>query len=112
VHELSLCEAIAGSVSRHADGRPVARVNVRIGHLRQVVPDTLTFCWGVLVDGTDLAGSALEVEQVPATLRCNECGTVTTLDLPILMCEACQTTDVTLLTGEELTIMSLDLAEA
>jgi hydrogenase nickel incorporation protein HypA/HybF len=40
VHELSLCEAIAGVVKPHAGGRHVDVVRVRIGALRQVVPES------------------------------------------------------------------------
>src|SRR4051812_2399811 len=36
VHELSLCEAIAATVTRHAGERTASCVVVRIGHLRQV----------------------------------------------------------------------------
>ena len=43
MHELSLCEAIAGVVKPYADGRHVDIVRVRIGALRQVVPESLSF---------------------------------------------------------------------
>ena len=54
MHELSVAEAIAGAVNRHADGRPVTSVLVRIGHLRQVVPDALTFSWQMITTGSEL----------------------------------------------------------
>ncbi len=111
MHELSLCEAIAGAVTRHAAGRPVARVLVRIGHLRQVVPDALTFSWEMLSTGTDLEGSVLDVESVPAVVSCSACGEETTLDLPILACGRCYNRDVTLISGEEFAVVSLELAE-
>lgn len=111
MHELSLCQAIAESVARHAQGRPVARVAVRIGHLRQVVPDSLLFSWEVLTSGTDLAGTALDVEQVPVTIECNRCGATSVLDDPIMLCGSCRNSDVTVLTGEEMLVVSLSLAE-
>lgn len=111
MHELSLCQAIAESVERHADGRTVARVSVRIGHLRQVVPDALTFSWEVLTAGTSLDGSVLDIEHVPATIECQRCHTTTTLTLPILLCPDCDSADVVVRTGEELLVVSLDLAE-
>ena len=111
MHELSLCEAIAGAVNRHAGGRPVTRVLVRIGHLRQVVPDALTFSWQMICTGTDLEGSLLEVESVPATVACRACGAETTLDMPIVACGQCFSRDVELLSGEEFAVVSLELAE-
>ena len=111
MHELSLCQAIAESVTRHADGRPVSAVAVRIGHLRQVVPDSLLFSWEMLTTGSDLEGSVLEVEHVPATIECDRCSATTTLDMPIMLCGACGHSDVTVLTGEELLVVSLNLTE-
>ncbi len=111
MHELSLCDAIVTSVTKHAEGRPVTQVTVRIGHLRQVVPDALQFGWEMLTDTTDLKGCALVIEQVPATVVCLECAAQTTLDMPILCCAACDSFEVKLVTGEEFHIVSMDVAE-
>lgn len=110
MHELSLCEAIAGVVLQHAGERQVERVVVRIGQLRQVVPDALTFSWGILASSQGLDGCALEVEMVPATVACNACGRETTLDAPILGCAECYSRDVKLLSGEEFAVVSLEMA--
>lgn len=111
MHELSLCEAIAATVTRHAGDRTAAAVVVRIGHLRQVVPDALSFCWTLLTEGTALDGCSLEIEQVPAVIHCSRCGEETTLDVPLLICPGCESDDVTLRSGEEFQVVSLDLAE-
>jgi hydrogenase nickel incorporation protein HypA/HybF len=112
VHELSLCDAILGTTMKYAEGRPVRQVTVRIGHLRQVVPDALLFGWEVLTESTDLKGCELVIEQIPATVECRECRAVTTLDMPILACATCESFEVTLLSGEEFLIVSMDLAKA
>jgi len=108
---MSLCQAIAEAVAEHAGGATVRRVDVRIGHLRQVVPDALTFSWGLLTASTSLDGAELVIEQVAATLSCGDCAAVTELDLPILVCGSCGSHTVTLLTGEEFGIVSYHLAE-
>jgi hydrogenase nickel incorporation protein HypA/HybF len=112
MHELSIAEAIADKVRQRAAGRPVAAVAIRVGHFRQIVPDALEFCWTMVTDATGLEGCRLEIEQVPATLRCNECDTVSTLDVPIMMCEHCGSSQVTLLTGQEFLVVSLELLDA
>jgi hydrogenase nickel incorporation protein HypA/HybF len=112
VHELSLCEAILAKAIKHADGRSVKQVNVRIGHLRQVVPDALLFGWEVLTDSTDLKGTELVIEQIPATVRCSECGKESTLDMPILACGSCGSFEVKLLSGDEFLVVSMELADA
>ena len=65
----------------------------------------------MLTEGTDLGGSKLVIEQVPAVIECDACGAETTLDVPILMCSTCESDDVTLVSGEEFLIVSFDLEE-
>ncbi len=112
MHELSLCEAIATTVTRHAGPREATAVVVRVGHLRQVVPDALTFCWTMLTDGTDLQGCALEIEQVPVVIRCDGCQAESVLEVPLMLCPACASDDVTLLSGEEFLVVAVDLVDA
>ena len=109
MHELSLCEAIADTVVRRAAGRPVTRATVRIGAMRQVVPDSMSFCWTMLTDGSELDGCALDIEHIDAVIAC-VCGARTTLRQPILVCDSCGSVDVVLETGEELLLVSIDLA--
>ena len=73
MHELSLAQAIADATLRYADGRPVVDVRVRIGHFRQVVPDALQFAWELLTADSELEGTMLIVEHVPAVVRCGVC---------------------------------------
>ena len=110
MHELSLAQAILEHVEAHAGGRPVRRVDVRIGYLRQVVPDSLAFAWEMLTEGTARAGCKLVIEHVPAVVQCRVCGAETTLDWPVLACAACESHDVELRSGEDLHVASLDVA--
>ncbi len=112
MHELSICGSIADIVGRHADGRQVDVIHLRVGMLRQIVPDTLTYCWGLVSADTPLAGSRLDVDHVPARVECRACGTSSELAAPVFRCPGCDSTEVGLVAGEEFLITSLDLAEA
>ena len=48
MHELSLASAIVETVERHAGGAAGARGDVRVGRLRQVVPESLEFYFGIV----------------------------------------------------------------
>jgi hydrogenase nickel incorporation protein HypA/HybF len=109
VHELSIAEAIVAIASRHADGARVERVEVKVGHLRQVVPDALGFAFELVTAGTPLEGAELVFEEVPAAGRCRACGAETDfLELP-LACGGCGGFDLELLRGEELLVDALVL---
>jgi hydrogenase nickel incorporation protein HypA/HybF len=110
MHELSLCRSIATIVRRAANGRKVATIHVDCGDLRQVVPGTLTHCWGLVSAEGDLAGSRLLVNRIPAVLHCRECQARTQLDdLPILKCAACGSSAIDVVSGEEFAVAAIDV---
>jgi hydrogenase nickel incorporation protein HypA/HybF len=112
VHELSIADAVLQIVDRHAAGRRVTLVELRVGHLRQVVPDALTFAWQLVSEGSCAEGAELIVEQVPASVSCASCAADTTLEEFPARCMACGSLDVEVTGGEELLVDSLELEEA
>ena len=111
MHELSIADAIVQIALRHANGRPVAAVEVSVGHLRQVVPSSLEFSFELLCSGTPLEGARLELDEVMPRGRCRACGTESELpDFP-LRCTRCGGLHLELLAGEELTVDALELEE-
>jgi hydrogenase nickel incorporation protein HypA/HybF len=111
MHELSIASAIVAIAERHAAGRRVAAVEVRVGHLRQVVPDSLAFAFELVAEGTALEGAELVLREVPAAGRCRACATEGPLTAFPLRCEACGGLDVEVIRGEELLVDSLELEE-
>jgi hydrogenase nickel incorporation protein HypA/HybF len=110
MHELSIASAVVATVEKHAGGRPVELVTLRVGTLRQVVPGSLEFYFGFVADGTACEGAKLEVEVVPAALRCGSCGAGWELEEPMFRC-ACGSTDVEVVAGEELQVESIEIRE-
>jgi hydrogenase nickel incorporation protein HypA/HybF len=85
---------------------------MRIGHLRQVVPDTLEFYFGFVSRGTVCEGARLEQELVPAVLRCRGCERSWELDFPDFRCMSCGRADVEVVSGEEFEVESIEVEEA
>jgi hydrogenase nickel incorporation protein HypA/HybF len=73
MHELSVAQAIVDTAVRHADGRRVKLVSLRLGSMRQVVPDSLAFYFDIVARETLCEGAELEHEIVAARLRCPDC---------------------------------------
>lgn len=110
MHELSLCHQISTVVTKAAAGRQVETVHLQVGRLRQVVPDTLVYCWEIVTDTTELAGSVLDIESIPITVSCGDCAHVTQVEHDlILTCASCNSGNVSVTTGEEFLITSLEL---
>jgi hydrogenase nickel incorporation protein HypA/HybF len=109
MHELSIAQAIVQIAEAHAGRRRVAAVHVRVGHLRQVVPAALAFAFELTAAGTVAEGAELELEHVPAAVRCRNCGEERTLAGFPLACPACGSAAVDIVAGEELVVDSLEL---
>jgi hydrogenase nickel incorporation protein HypA/HybF len=113
VHELSLSGAIVNTVVKHAQGRAVSVVNLRVGALRQVIPDTLDFYFGFVAKGTVCEGARLEQELVPARLTCTSCRREWEMDMPIFSCAECGPAGkVEIVSGNEFEVESIELEEA
>ncbi|OBH14023.1 hydrogenase maturation nickel metallochaperone HypA [Mycobacterium sp. E1747] len=114
MHELSLCHAIAGVVKPHAAGRHVDVVRVQIGALRQVVPDSLEFCWSLVCQHLDenMVDTALELELVPAEVCCRACGQRSEIvSRWSVCCPECASGDVEVLRGNEFLVTSVDVSD-
>lgn len=110
MHELSLCNSIQTVVQKAAEGRTVETVHLQVGKLRQVIPETLVYCWGIVTDGSPLSGSVLDVESIPITVTCRDCQQDTGVEHElVLVCAACGSAMVDVTTGEEFLVTSIDV---
>ena len=111
MHELAIADSVVQVASRHANGRRVTKVYLKVGHLRQVVPSALAFSFELVAQGTPVEGAELEMEEVPATGKCRKCGAESRLQSFPLQCAACDSLDLGLIAGEELYVESLEMEE-
>jgi hydrogenase nickel incorporation protein HypA/HybF len=109
MHALSIADAVVAIAARHAGERRVVRGEVRLGHLRQVVPQALEFAFGLVAEGTPVEGAELAMEIVPAAGTCRACGTQSELPGFPLLCAACGSADLELTQGQELLVDALEL---
>ncbi len=123
MHELSVASAIVDTAIRHARGRPVSVVYLRVGALRQVVEESLSFYFDVVTRDTLCEQARLEIEPVAALMRCRSCGQEwdpaprPALDedelivLPRFRCPACSAAGAEVLAGNELLVDSIDVQD-
>ncbi len=112
MHELSLSSAVVATTVKHADGRRVSVINLRIGRLRQVVPETLQFYFGFVSRETVCEGARLELEVIDVRLRCRPCGTEWAIEIPAFRCPTCGGSEVEIAGGDEFEVESIEVEEA
>jgi hydrogenase nickel incorporation protein HypA/HybF len=112
MHELSVASAVLNTAVKHAEDRPVAVVAMRVGTLRQVVPDSLLFYWDIVARDTVCEGARLELTEITTRLRCEECAYEWEPEIAHFRCPSCESGDVTVIAGEELEVEHLELKES
>lgn len=112
MHELSIAYNLIEIAAAEAGNRHVEAVNLRIGALSGVVKEALLFAYEIAAAGTPLAGSRLQIEEVPVEVYCAACGHTTSLDsLQAFRCAHCGAPTADIRQGKELEIVSLEVAD-
>lgn len=114
MHELSIAQSLLGIVLEEAAAHgveKVLRVVVKVGAFTNVVPDSLSFCFDLIKEGTAAAEAALELTQVPMAGQCRDCGAELDFSEPVFNCLHCGSTAVELTQGRELFIEYIETAE-
>jgi len=109
MHELSLSSAVVNTAVKHAGGHRVELVSLRIGRLRQVVPETLEFYFDFVARDTLCEGARLEQEVVDARLRCHPCASEWAIEIPAFRCPTCGGSDVEIASGNEFEVESIEV---
>jgi hydrogenase nickel incorporation protein HypA/HybF len=107
MHEYGLCEGVLAAVRQRAGGRKVAGIRVRFGVRHAVDEESLAQAFGVVAEGTEAAGAAVELVTVPATISCPDCGfSGETTDL-LATCPRCASDGVEISGGDEMVLESI-----
>jgi hydrogenase nickel incorporation protein HypA/HybF len=113
MHELSIAHQIVEIVGQHvpdADTARVKSVTVRIGEAAGVVAESLEFCFTAIIAETELAGAALNIEEIPLMLKCSRCQTTTRGSFGVFVCPTCGG-NTTIVSGTELNVIEIELED-
>ena len=114
MHELSLAQNIIETIELNVPKDELSNVRqviLKVGEFSGVVADSLKFSYEVITTGTEIQNSELKIENIPFSLKCNSCGSITTNSFGLRECAECSVTDTEVLTGEELVISEIVLED-
>lgn len=112
MHELSLCLSLMRQVegiARERDADKVVKITLSIGPLSGVEPDLLRHAYPVAAAGTVAEDAELIMETSDIVVRCSQCNTETTVTPNKLLCGSCGDFRTRVVSGDELTLMSVEL---
>ncbi len=115
MHEMGIAEQLVkialDAIPEDVENPRVETLNLRIGKLASVVEHSLTFCIEIITKDTPLEDVKLVIEKVPVKIRCNDCNNEWEVDTPMFKCPNCTEGKIKMITGREIEISSMELAD-
>lgn len=112
MHELAICQSLmeqVESIANERDAKCVTSITIGIGPLSGVEFQLLKNAYPIASAGTVAEDAELIIEHLPIRVRCNQCGTESDALPNKLTCKQCGDWRTTLISGDEMMLMSLEL---
>lgn len=114
MHELGIALSIIEGVEEEMATRPgrAAVVHLRLGPLSGVVRDALLFSYELACEGTALAGSRLEIEEIPVLIYCATCDRERpVVSIQRICCGVCETLSDDIRAGTDLEVFAVEIVD-
>lgn len=109
---MSIAEAILAIVreemAKHS-AKGLRSVKVYTGRLSMVLPESLKFCFQVLVEGTDLGDAELLIEEVPLRGHCKDCKASFESETYVFECPNCKGPHIEITDGQGIYIAEMEI---
>ena len=112
MHEMSIAQSLLEIIKEEMaknDAKVLRSVRLHIGQLTAIVPDSLSFCFEIMTNGTELEGAKLLMEIIPLMGYCNGCKKEFEIENYAFACPFCQCTDIITISGDELSIVEMEV---
>jgi len=112
MHELAICQALVNQVEGIAAERNAGRavsIIIGVGALSGVEAQLLKHAYPVASAGTVAEDAELIIKNLPVRVRCTLCGKESEVLPNKLICKQCGDWRTTLISGDELMLMSVEL---
>ena len=112
MHEYSIVQSLLESCEEHAkqnEAKEVTKVVVKIGVLSGVEPDLLKTAFDTFKEQTVCHNADFIMNIQKIMIECHNCNTQSELEKNEFSCPKCQSTDLKVLDGEDMYLMSLEM---
>jgi hydrogenase nickel incorporation protein HypA/HybF len=106
---MAFAESILGLVLDVAGDEQVWRVQVRVGELHAVKPESLRYAFQLVAQDTPAANADLDIIPIPVRLFCRSCQVECEPNASEFCCTHCGGFDVELWSGDELLLDAVEL---
>ena len=109
MHEFSIVVDLLkslGEIKNQEGLKKIDKVNLQIGEMMQVVPETFIFAFKSASLGTEFCDTEINIEIIKIRLKCNNCGEL--YDYKNERCPKCSANDFVIEQGKEFVIKSIE----
>lgn len=111
MHELSIVESIIEIIEQEMLKNNIKRVetiSLKIGEMRQVVPEALLFGFECLTKNTPLENAKINIQNIPIRAKCHICENQFEVKNWLDSCVYCHNNEYEIISGKELEIASFE----
>ena len=115
MHELAICQSLieqVESIALERNAQCVTSIIVAMGPLSGVEEQLLKHAYPIASAGTVAENAELIIETLPVRVKCTQCGSESDALPNKLICKHCGDWRTTLVSGDELMLMSVELEKA
>ncbi|MDD3323842.1 MAG: hydrogenase maturation nickel metallochaperone HypA [Sulfurospirillaceae bacterium] len=112
MHEFSIVSSLLEMCEKNAkqnDAKKITKVEVKIGKLSGVEPHLLKTAFETFKEKTICDGAEFVMHIQDLVIRCNTCNSESTLEKNEFCCPTCKGNDVSVIDGEEMYLMRLEM---
>lgn len=115
MHELSVMQSILDIVldfAKKNNAKQVTKINLEVGEMSGIVPDWMQKYFDFVSEGTIAEKSVLNIDWVPAVIKCRNCGKEFKVDKKDMQffCSKCESKDIELISGRGYLLKSIEIS--
>jgi hydrogenase nickel incorporation protein HypA/HybF len=114
MHEYSIVDSLLELADKHArehNAKKVTKLEIKIGVLSGVEPELLKTAFETFKEGTICEEAEFIMKIQPVVIKCQECGFEGELKKDEYLCPNCKNSKLSILDGEDMYLMSLELED-
>jgi hydrogenase nickel incorporation protein HypA/HybF len=112
MHEMSIAQSLINilqeEMAKHG-ASTLRSVRLSIGELSAIVPESLSFCFEIITEGTPLEGARLLMDKIPLKGYCPQCDRPFDIKEFVFICPTCGNPDIETIEGQELSIVEMEV---
>jgi len=112
MHEMSIAQSLIQILQEEMvkhGAKALRSVRLSVGEMTAIVPESLSFCFEIIVQGTPLEGARLLMDRIPLKGYCPQCDVTFDIKDFVFVCPTCGNRGIETIEGQELSIVEMEV---